>query len=301
MSKKKEKAKKKVVGKGKPAPKAAAKKPARKAPAAKPQAPEVATGAGVGVHADASAPTPAKPETPPLVTEAEINELKEKTKAAEKDRAAELKRLDKLGLMEIPVRGTTLTLVGLKEPNKAPPTVEQRAEMAKRLIDVSGRLPRYVMHLVDEKKPGTSVRAIVDVANAEAVRDEIVKKKVKEKKVAAVKEAKGGKKKPAAAAAAPAKPAAGKAKAKGRGITKPSAVPSGGFTAANKPATSGELIRARIMDPKNKMTDEQIAAEVRKLWPGRTTGVTDVRWNRAQMLKVGIAAPDPVGEDTKKK
>ncbi len=76
-------------------------------------------------------------------------------------------------------------------------------------------------------------------------------------------------------------------------------MPSGGFKAENKPATSGELIRARIFE--HKMTDDAIAAEVRKLWPGRTTAVSDVRWNRAQMLKAGIkGVPDPVDGSSKK-
>ena len=77
----------------------------------------------------------------------------------------------------------------------------------------------------------------------------------------------------------------------------PGAVPKGGFTKESKPETSGELIRARIGE--HKLTDDQIAAEVRKLWPGRTTAVSDVRWNRSQMQKAGIKnVPEPVEGST---
>lgn len=88
--------------------------------------------------------------------------------------------------------------------------------------------------------------------------------------------------------APPAKPKAG---------MNPGPVPKGGFTKDNKPVTSGELIRARIGE--HKMTDDQIAAEVRKLWPGRTTAVSDVRWNRSQMQKAGVKnVPEPVEGST---
>lgn len=72
----------------------------------------------------------------------------------------------------------------------------------------------------------------------------------------------------------------------------PMKVPAGGFNKTNCPATSGELIRARIME--HKLTDAQIAAEVRKLFEGRKTSETDVRWNRGQMRLRDIKAPDPV-------
>lgn len=77
----------------------------------------------------------------------------------------------------------------------------------------------------------------------------------------------------------------------------PGKVPPGGFTKDNKPSTSGELIRARIGE--HKITDDAIAAEVRKLWPGRTTAVSDVRWNRSQMEKAGVKnVPEPVEGST---
>ncbi len=83
---------------------------------------------------------------------------------------------------------------------------------------------------------------------------------------------------------------------KAAGMT-PAPVPKGGFTKDNRPATSGELIRSRIME--QKLTDDAIAAEVRKLWPGRTTAVSDVRWNRSQMQKAGVKnVPDPVEGST---
>lgn len=85
--------------------------------------------------------------------------------------------------------------------------------------------------------------------------------------------------------------------AKKKAGMEPSKVPSGGFTKDSKPATSGELIRSRIFE--HKLTDDQIAAEVRKLWPGRSTAVSDVRWNRSQMEKAGIKnVPEPVEGST---
>lgn len=53
-----------------------------------------------------------------------------------------------------------------------------------------------------------------------------------------------------------------------------------------RPPTSGLLIRARILE--GKLDDEAMAAEVRKLWPGRTTSKSDVAWNRGQLRKAGV-------------
>jgi hypothetical protein len=52
-----------------------------------------------------------------------------------------------------------------------------------------------------------------------------------------------------------------------------------------RPRTSGELIRARVLEA--KLDDDAIAAEVRKLWAGRTTSKSDVNWNRTQLRKAG--------------
>lgn len=53
-----------------------------------------------------------------------------------------------------------------------------------------------------------------------------------------------------------------------------------------RPPTSGELLRARILE--GKLDDEAMAAEVRKLWPGRTTSKSDVAWNRGMLKKSGV-------------
>ena len=53
-----------------------------------------------------------------------------------------------------------------------------------------------------------------------------------------------------------------------------------------KPDTSGELIRARIVE--GKLNAEQIAAEVRKRYPGSTAKKSDVYWNRARLKKEGV-------------
>ena len=79
----------------------------------------------------------------------------------------------------------------------------------------------------------------------------------------------------------------------------PLKVPAGGFNKSNKPPTSGELIRALIWE--HKLEDEQIATLTRKLFEGRNTKSSDVRWNRGQMRLAGIDAPDPVGEETPQK
>lgn len=59
-----------------------------------------------------------------------------------------------------------------------------------------------------------------------------------------------------------------------------------GVARGERPRTSGELIRARILEA--KLDDEAMAAEVRKLWPGRTTSKSDVAWNRGQLRKAGV-------------
>jgi hypothetical protein len=272
------------------------------------------------------------------VDEEATRKAKEVAEAHNAARVAELKRLDALGLCEVPVRGTPYTLVGMKDPAKEPSTIEQRVEMAKRLNAVGPLLPRYVRSFVPENPPdpqsvvdkviGTAKEAnlgkeedvqteikdskgnVVGVVQtaSEYLKEKGVKRKVSKRKsidvmpkisksalakaaadIAAEKASskKGGKS--AAPAAAP------KGKARGTKTSmQPLKVPPGGFNKTNVPATSGELIRARITE--HKLNDEQIASEVRKLFPGRNTQVSDVRWNRGQMRKHGIDAPDPVGE-----
>jgi hypothetical protein len=55
------------------------------------------------------------------------------------------------------------------------------------------------------------------------------------------------------------------------------------------PETSGELIRARLVE--GKLNAEQIAAEVRKRYPGSTAKKSDVYWNRGRLKKEGVKLP----------
>lgn len=69
--------------------------------------------------------------------------------------AEESKRLDAMGLEEVAVEGTHLRLIGLKD-GKAKPTTEQRVEMAKRMVDVGPRLPKYVPQRIAVPAPGAA-------------------------------------------------------------------------------------------------------------------------------------------------
>lgn len=249
-----------------------------------------------------SAVQPETAEPVVVVTEAELQADRERKEKAEAEAKAEAERIAKLDLIEIPVKGTSLTLLGLRNP-KAEPTMEQRIEMAKRLNEVGPRLPKYVQRLLgsefgegQQKKKFTTqvdpnqayegaLKVIAKHDPQSAAAAALAGKKFKPTKVDKDKMDKG-------------KPVAPPAKKKGKGITPPLKVPAGGFNKSNKPATSGELIRARIIE--HKMTDEQIAAESRKLYEGRNTQVSDVRWNRGQMRKAGLDAPDPVGGEPQK-
>lgn len=264
--------------------------------------------------------------------------------------AAESARIVKLGLVEVPIHGCVYSVVSLADP-KATPTLEQRAEMAKRLVRIGPLLPKYIMSY-DPITPERTVQSAIERSQLEAAvtpkekrqlqkdfdanRKEVEAEEKKRKKEDAKKlkyqesEAKkiaaraklakktdytpdkhhsgkehnnkGSAKSALARTAAgiPAKKeAVAKAPKKAKNMT-PMKVPSGGFNKDNRPATSGELIRARIFE--QKLTDDAIAAEVRKLWPGRTTAVTDVRWNRGQMIAHGVkSVPDPVGGEPAKK
>lgn len=271
----------------------------------------------------------AQPASPPadepvvVVSEAELQADRERKEKAEAEAKAEAERIAKLGLVEIPVKGTSLTLLGLPDPTATPATMEQRVEMAKRLNEVGPRLPKYVQRYFNPELPGKSVQEIVDHAfefgegqqkkkfttqvDPKQAFEGALKVIAKHDPQSAAAAALAGKKfKPAKVDSSKAEKGKGKsaapppppAKKKGKGISPPQKVPPGGFNKSNKPATSGELIRARIME--HKMTDEQIAAESRKLFEGRNTQVSDVRWNRGQMRKVGIDAPDPVGGEPQK-
>jgi hypothetical protein len=255
------------------------------------------------------------------------------------------------GLVEISVKGTHLTLLGMQN-QAAIPSMEQRLAIARRLNEVGPKLPRFVKEVITTKQqeqmntittsigeqemgkgkvaiPGTGL-TVKDIEKAHAANAKEVAAEEKRKKQEAAKKAKEEeekRKKESAARkklkamdvspkvkpkVAEEKPAKGKKKDVDpkvhiRGISsppikkkagmEPTKVPAGGFTKQNKPATSGELIRARIGE--HKLTDDAIAAEVRKLWPGRSTAVSDVRWNRSQMEKAGVKnVPEPVEGST---
>lgn len=259
----------------------------------------------------------AQPEAEPVVvvTEAELQADRERKEKAEAEAKAEAERIAKLNLIEIPVKGTSLTLLGLRNPKAAPATMEQRVEMAKRLNEVGPRLPKYVQRYYNPELPGKSVQEIVDHASdfgegqqkkkfttqvdPKQAYEGALKVIAKHDPKSAAAAALAGKKfKPVKGKEPAAKPAPPAKQKKGKGITPPLKVPAGGFNKSNKPATSGELIRARIVE--HKLTDEQIAAESRKLYEGRNTQVSDVRWNRGQMRKAGLDAPDPVGGEPQK-
>ena len=257
----------------------------------------------------------------------------EKSAAGFSAAASPKPELEAAGLVEINVDKSTCVLIGMKN-GSATPTLEQRCAIARRLIDVGPKLPKYIptagassmakkkasQEAAQEKAAGVigdpaEIQKAFEVNAAEtkeheAQQEKEAAQKQKEEKAAAKtrKKAKAKITAPipvmkteapvAAKKKAAAVPATAKTKKEKNPFVKPASVPSGGFTKDNKPATSGELIRSRIVE--HKMTDEQIAAEVRKLWPGRTTKETDVRWNRSRLLENKIAAPDPVGGDPKK-
>lgn len=242
------------------------------------------------------------------------------------------------GLVEIEVHGSAFKLLGMRNQAEIP-TLDQRVAIARRLNEVGPKLPKYVKQVMMEPKPTIGatmgktnpagldpkeIQKAFEQGNKEtAAREKQMKKetakKAKEDEARQKKEAAARKKlKASDVTPKPSKPSdsiplKGKTKdidpkAQVKGISSPppakpkagmnpGAVPKGGFTKENKPTTSGELIRARIGE--HKLTDDAIAAEVRKLWPGRTTAVSDVRWNRSQMQKAGVkSVPEPVEGST---
>lgn len=239
------------------------------------------------------------------------------------------KRWTKLGLVEVTVKGTDLKLLGPADNNKAPLTIAQRVEIAKRLNRVGPLLPRYISKYVNTNLPGKSTHDILNHATeygGETMAEKLKRESLISKEMQAKMEAvglgamkviakhnpesasaqylsggKNGKRK--AKAEEPVKGAKAKAPAapvepKKKAALTPAKVPAGGFNKTNKPATSGELIRALVMD--HKLDDDQIATLTRKLFEGRNTKVSDVRWNRGQMRNAGINAPEPVGGEPQK-
>src|SRR4051812_459157 len=85
----------------------------------------------------------------PEVPAASDEDVRKEAVARKEAQAAEIKRLEAMGLVEIPVRGSPYTVVGLADP-KAEPSLEQRVEIAKRLNAVGPMLPRYIKHVVVE-------------------------------------------------------------------------------------------------------------------------------------------------------
>jgi hypothetical protein len=253
-----------------------------------------------------------------IVTEEELRLDREKKERETEALKAEAARVKKLGLVEYQVKGTNLSLLGMPDPFKAPPTMAQRVAMANRLIAVAPSLPKYLGRHVNAELPGKSVKGIIDHATEfGSNKNSFVPPEAQEKMEKVFKGALKtiAKHDPESASAAflsgkkmkKKKPEPGPAKPKAQVTVKnknkaksmqPVKVPPGGFNKTNKPGTSGELIRSRIVE--HKLTDEQIATETRKLFEGRNTQVSDVRWNRGQMRKYGVDAPDPVGDEPQK-
>lgn len=173
----------------------------------------------------------------------------------------------------------------------------QLGAIAGRLVELGPKLPKFVDKralaiAAEEAKKREEVRLAESRARVAKMRANLGETDPKVKRPSAL--ATGLKQVSRAKAEAGPKPT--RAERQAKKLAAPMVVPAGGFTKANCPATSGELIRARIVE--RKLEDEAIAAEVRKLFEGRTTGVSDVRWNRAQMAKAGLQPPPPpVGED----
>lgn len=68
------------------------------------------------------------------------------------------------GLVEFEVQGTSLRLLALRDPN-ATPTLAQRLSIARRLLEVGPKLPKYIK-TVEQKKPDFS-NAEIKVARGE--------------------------------------------------------------------------------------------------------------------------------------
>lgn len=236
----------------------------------------------------------ARKEAERAAAEQRVHEQKAREEAEAKRKAAIPKGLVEV---EVIVQGSPFVFLeprpGLDYKDL---TVEQRAAIGAHLNAIGSKLPRYV-----------DKRALAIVAE-EAEKREAHRKAEAAVRIAKMRERLGDTdpkvKRPSAIARSltqlNAKKADGgaapsRATRQAKKLAQPLTVPVGGFTKANCPPTSGELIRARIME--RRLEDEAIAAEVRKLFEGRTTAVSDVRWNRAQMTKAGLNPPPPVGED----
>lgn len=254
-------AKKKQQAKRPPAPPAKAKK--RGAAADKPDRAAIAKEEQHEAQKSEAAPPP------PAETPQELKKAVERTKSTDADEVQpipapkeEVERLRKLGLKEEPVRGTTLMLVGLIDKTKAPATNAQILEIAKRLNEVGPRLPHYVKHLVNEKKPLSSQQAVVDVARTVASGDQVRAEAAKEKAKEEKKQGKPVKKEKAA------KPA------KEKGDAKP----------AEKKGGIGGLVCKMLLD--GKETDAILAA-VKKDYPHAKTSAASVAWYRSQLRGEG--------------
>lgn len=210
------------------------------------------------------------------------------------EREAELARLAKMGLVEILIAGTSITLVGLKDEGAAPPTLEQRLEMARRLNEVGPKLPRYVK-LINPELPAKSVSDVVKAAKGEL---RMVKKpsKAKEPEVPAhmfhstnagktqeevakrhAAEAKAEKK---AAAKAPAKPKPAKA-------AKPAAKPSPKPAKTAEPKKAGGIGGLVCKLLVARKTPEEILAEVKKQFPKARTSNASIAWYRSKLREEG--------------
>jgi hypothetical protein len=243
------------------------------------------------IHAEEKHEADKADAQPPAEAPQELKKLVERTKRVEEHTPQpaskeEVARLRKMGLKEYPVKGTHLMLVGLAEPGKEPATVAQRVEMAKRLNDVGPRLPKYVLHLVNEKRPESSTKAILDVAQTVFTSEELMAKKKAAEDKAAEKAAEGAgpKRRTKKVAAEPTsktkqttEKAAAKQKAKGNGK-------SNGDAAPKKRGGIGDLIRAQLLA---KKSTEEVLAAVKKEFPDAKTSPASIAWYRSELRDQG--------------
>lgn len=238
--------------------------------------PADAPGAGVAGVEGVAAPAPEAPAAAPAerpIKSAE--EIAAASKEKERTHAEEVKRLKKLGLVEVPVKGSVYSLVGMAS-DKQPPNVEQRVEMAKRLNAVGPLLPRYVQHLVDEKRPASSTKAIVKIAanivEGDAMRETLSKQK------ADAKAPKPTKREAAKAKAEAKKADAKKGKADGK---KPAAAPA---PAKKKAGGIGGLCEKLLVEGK---TNDDILKAVKKDFPNAKTSAASIAWYRSKLRDEG--------------
>jgi hypothetical protein len=201
---------------------------------------------------------------------------------------AEAARLAKMGLAEVPVAGTSLTLVGLKDEGAAPPTLAQRLEMARRLNEVGPKLPRYVK-LINPDLPAKSVTDVINAAKGEL---RMVKKpgKAKEPEVLAhmFHSTNAGKTQEEVARrhASEAK-AERKAAAKGPKKPEPRPAPRAAPKKAAEPKKAGGIGGLVCKLLVARKTPDEILAEVKRQFPKARTSNASIAWYRSKLREEG--------------